>query len=365
VDPTSSSGGGIEKSLSLFRAVNVTITAFDQQPLFLGHFILSAATKLIFRLSGRRAQYVGWLLNLTAEQIAALGELGTGQCLTVFSDENSPGLFLQKFPKAPDMRHLSRAEIEELSLQSLQPWLEHVLAERVEPAKAPQAPKPPQLLDGLPLKVLQRIVGQPPETIEERCAALDIDRNQEYAARCELIKLGMLEDVETFGHHRQLSCLTEKGRTLAEQMGLRIHKCKSGPVHEWTLRTVERHLSRACPKARFLHKDSSLAGRQPDGFMMLPGPEGHRVAIQIVCSKNYEHECAALVDIASLNVVDLVLVFTAKAAYQKSLERALESTITDKTMMGKIRILPIEPCLKPDFDWGLFLEPLWPGGQKE
>jgi len=364
VEPTRS-GGGIEKFLSLLRAVNMSIFAFDQQPLFLGYFILSAATKLVFRLTGQGAKYAGWLLGLTAEQISALGELGTGQCLTVFSDENSPGLFLQEFPKAPDMRHLSRAEIDELSLQSLQPWLEHVVAERVEPAQEPQTPRPPQLLDGLPLKVFQRIVGQPPETIEERCAALDIDRNQEYAARCELIKLGMLEDVETFGHHRQLACLTEKGRTLAEQMGLRIHKCKSGPVHEWILRQVERHLSKACPKARFLHKDSNIAGRQPDGFMMLPGPEAHRVAIQIVCSKNYEHECAALVDIASLNVVDLVLVFTAKAAYQKSLEKALESAVTDKAILGKIRLLHIEPCLKSDFDWRLLLEPLSPGGQKD
>ncbi|MBM4048224.1 MAG: hypothetical protein FJ279_24235 [Planctomycetes bacterium] len=338
----------------------------DQQPAFLGQFALSAATKLIFRLSGMGAWYMGRLLNLSPDQVAGLRDLETGQCLTVFSDERCSAPFVQRFPIAPDVRHLSRAELEELSARSLEPWMTHVVPEPAAPQKTPKPEERPPLLEGLPLLVFKRIAGHGPETIEERCQALaGLDRNRDWAARQELQKLGLIQEADTFGHHRLLVHLSDKGRAFAQELGISCHKYKSGPVHEWVLNQVIRHLGRACPGVRFVRKDTHLADRQPDAILMLPGNQGYRIAIQVVCSPNYSRESQALVDIVSIREVDGALVFTAKAAHRKSLERALETATADQTISAKIRLFDIEPCLQPGFNWGSLLEPLWPRGQKE
>ena len=68
---------GIERFVFLLRAFSVSIVAFDQAPRTMGDFFLNASTKLIFHLSGRSAQDMGWLLNLNREQVNALRELPT------------------------------------------------------------------------------------------------------------------------------------------------------------------------------------------------------------------------------------------------------------------------------------------------
>ena len=362
-----SSSSGIERFLYLLRAMGISVMAFDQEPATLGRFVLSASTKLIFRVSGLAAQYLGWMLGFSREQIKALSELPTGTCIAVFSDDRLARPFTIQFPKAPDVRHLSMAEIDELSRRSLEPWMNRVIPEHVE---QPSAQSTPQNLDDLLTEdgfaVFKRIVEEPPETIDERYEALSLpSREDEGAARNENIKHGLLMPAdETGGNRYRFWVPTQKGVALAKRSEIKVYAYKSGPAHEWVLSKVEQGLNALDSQFEFRRGDSSLGNRQPDRLLLLPGDSGHRVVIQAVCSRNFQHEAQALLDMVALPTVALALVIASKTEYRKSLQKTLKAEAKARAegpaLLAKIRMTTVMTCLKPGFDWSPLLHPLWP-----
>ena len=362
-----SSGSGIERFLYLLRAVGISVMAFDQEPGTLGRFVLGASTKLIFRVSGLAAQYIGWMLGFSREQIKALSELPTGTCVAVFSDDRLSRPFTIQFPKAPDVRHLGMAQIDELSRRSLEPWMSRVIPEHVEQPSAQSTPQTVEdLLTENGFAIFKRIAEEPPETIDERWRALPLgSREEEGIARDESIRHGLLMPVdETAGNRYRFWVLTQKGVSLAKQLGIKVYAYKSGPAHEWTLVKVEETLNALDPDFEFRRGDSSLGNRQPDRLLLLPGASGHRVVIQAVCSRNFQHEAQALLDMVALPTVALGIAVASTTKHRTSLQRSLKAEAKaraeGKALLDKIRMTTVTECLKPGFDWTALLHPLWP-----
>jgi hypothetical protein len=312
-----------------------------------------------FCTSGSELRAAAELLGLRdPRQIDRVQGLGKGECIVSLTGDRCPVPLLIRIPLLEVNRsNLSREEREFFVTRSLEDQLPHVLPRFTgyiqEREDTERRERDPNRLSYAAWKAFTMIAEYPYETIEERCAALDMNRAEEETARKECLLKGYVCEAGSIGRGITFFQLTPKGLALAQQHYVRVHTFKSSVVHEALLRRVMRGISMAAPNTRWTKPQGATGSVQPDGYGLLSG--GRAICVQINCQNKHDYEIRRLMDLCAIEHVDLALLVvpTKKAAASVSL-------IIDKMWKPEVPrryvILSATECLEPDFDWVTLLE---------
>jgi len=203
------------------------------------------------------------------------------------------------------------------------------------------------------LLVIKRICEQPAESIEQRCRALQMDRASEFRARAKLDARGLIEKTEQSAEGKiRFFRPTGKGIDWARKRDIRIKKFKSGIVHEYILSQVEKRIGSAGSKWR-LQRNSSIArdqGLQPD--LLVLGPEGLRVIVEVCCS-NLTYDANNILIESAIPGIDRVIAVTPDKKTKDKLSDALRGKSQDVSDDSgtTVTLLDAGQCLADDFDW--------------
>lgn len=290
-------------------------------------------------------------LGLSAGQAAKLAELGPREVMVHYGGHPTP--FLCRIDELSFAEPPSGSELD----KAAQDFLDTVTWTEAEtPADVAGSAPSPQHYDGLTadaVRVFLRLAEGPPETTQDRCDALGMDRAQELRARQQLEAKGRIEQVGVTLGKLRFYTVTAKGRAWAknQQIKVRRYPYKSGPLHEYQLREVERAVGALDPSYR-LQRHSDIArehGLQPDSLLLMPG--GRRAIIEMCCT-DVPHVARNLLKEQKVPGVDLVLAVTPNRRLRAALSRAVDrSRPAGQPVGAPLVILDAGTCLAHDFDW--------------
>lgn len=345
------------------RKRGVGLVLCDQVPSQLPQPILAnLGCRVVMRLVNARCIWsLQSSMGLKRLQAEAISELEPRQAVVQYAMHPTPFLMevpALRFPEKPSASAL-RPGTE--ALLGVVRWTEY----RPESAEAAGAGQASALgagdLGGDPLLVMVRICETPAEPIEVRCNALGLDRSREFRARGELDSRGLIEEAsETVAGKIKFFQPTEKGLDWARRHKVKVKTFKSGLVHEYLLTRVERGIGGLGPKWR-LQRNSSIAreqGLQPD--MLVLGPEGRRVIVEVVCN-NLDYDAENIVAEAAIADLDGVLAVTPDKRTMDALERAIQKQAGEE-WPPTVSLVHAGQCLAPTFDWRAALTPAGASG---
>jgi len=335
------------------RKRGLSLVICDQVPGELPQPVLAnLACKVVMQLGTARSVWsLQTSMGLSREQADLLPALEKREAVVHYS------LYSRPFKiEVPHLEFPPKPSEDELRSQAQAFLAQSHWAEERSQAQREHAPKPAPAPDGLSsdaLLVFTRICEHAAETIDERCEALRMDRSRENRARGELDDRGLIIKEEQAMGQVVFFCLSEKGIAEANRLHLRIHKPKSGSVHEHILSQAERQMGALGPKWRF-QRTSSIGrdqGLQPD--LLVLAPDGRRLIVEIVCS-NVAYDARNVQAEAALPGVDRVIAITPDAKTLGSLNKALAKAAgSSPAPQGSASIITLfaAKCLDAEFDW--------------
>ena len=202
-------------------------------------------------------------------------------------------------------------------------------------------------------QLLERAVRREEESIEERCAALSMDRNREWRARKRLMEKGYLEEAGKIGGKEQYFQVLEKGEQWAKERGIPVPREKSKATHRILRKKTRQAVGSTDSRIKF-KRCSPINGVQPDDFALIPG--GERMAIQVSVKNHPRDEARALLKLAedpSLDWVLMVAVSKAKALQIKNalLREAEKRGEFTRELLKKIMLEDALEVMKGNFKW--------------
>lgn len=220
-------------------------------------------------------------------------------------------------------------------------------------------------------QVMERIILYPEELIEERAAALFMDRNREWRARNFIGKFGLLQLAGKVGKWEFFEP-TAKGLEWAKAREIERAAFKSGVMHEVIVRRVTRAIGKAIEGVKLL-RAGAINGVQPDIFLLLP--EGGRIPIQVSVKNTPGYEAKAILRLSGESFIERVLLIAINKKKAEQVSLALEGEVSsssrpivrslsppsEKTeklsliQLGKVFIGEAESFLREEFNWNIFL----------
>jgi len=255
----------LELLLTRGRALQISFIVVEQLPRAITPAArVSAHLAAVFCTGGTElrsaAEIVGLRDRREVEQIRSLGK---GECIVSLTGDRCPMPLRLRIPELKiNRKNLTRAERKFYVANSLTDQLPHVrprhasLVERPETAKKRE--RDPNRLSRNAWRVFVHIADFGYETIEERMAALNLNRGEEESARRECATKGYLREAGTIGRGIKFFELTPKSRDFAEKHSVPVRKFKSGLVHEALLYRVRLGISKGCPSVRWTSAPSTL-----------------------------------------------------------------------------------------------------------
>ena len=325
-----------------------------------GEILGNLGTVLVFELrhpdciaTARRA------LNLTYDQAAQLASLPERELVARSGVHPTPfrvrvdELTFPPPPAEADLEKRAQAFLEEVA------WTEDTVQEDQEqPAPSPEAP-PMAGLSADALAVYLRICARPDEVIPDRCQATGLDRARELNARHQLRAKGLITEMEEKLGKQKFYALSSKGVQLARDSSIQAkqYRYKSGALHEYTVRKLERGIGSLDTKFIF-QRNSPIAREhhlQPDTVLHMP--EGRRVIFE-VCIHNLGYEARNLMRERQVEGVDLVVAVTPSRRLRDALQRAVDRCRPNQAgrRLAPLHILDAGQALSPQFDWGTVLQ---------
>ena len=278
----------LELYLTRGRAVGICFIIVEQVPSEISRAArVSAHLVVVFCTSGTELHAAAQLLGLTQQrELEILQTLGKGECIVVLSGNRCPHPLRLQLPRpAFDQRNLTRKERKfhiDRSLKDLLPDVRPRYSGYItELRDVKDRERDPNRLSRPAWRVFVRIADRPYETIEERMAALTLDRAEEISARKECQAKGYLSSAGTVGQGVRFFQLTPKGDAFAQQHNVPIRRFKSGIVHEALLRRTMQALSKACPSLRWTSPAGATGAIQPDAYGV--SGTGNALCLQIHC----------------------------------------------------------------------------------
>ena len=311
-----------------------------------------------FCTNGTELRAAAELLGLRdIRQTERLQSLGKGECIVSLTGDRCPVPLLVRIPLLEiDRSNLTQQEREFFAARSLEDLLPHVrlrysgfIEERQEQVRRE---RDPNRLTMAAWRVFVRIADNV-EKIEDRMAALGMNRGEEEVARKECMDKGYVAKAGTFGQGIRFFELTPKGRAYAEAHNVPVRTFKSGVVHEAILQGVRRSLSKACPSIRWTTSAGVTGSTQPDAYGVFH--DGQAICIQIHCHNKIDYEVRKLMDLCAIEHVDMVLLVAptkkAIAAVSLAIDRMWKKEVPRRCVL-----LSATECLEADFDWMTLLE---------
>ena len=311
-----------------------------------------------FCTSGTELRAAAELLGLRdPRQMERLQSLGKGECIVSLTGDRCSVPLLVRIPLLEiDRSNLTQQERKFFAARSLEDLLPNVrpryasfIEERQEHVRRE---RDPNRLSMAAWRTFVRIAGNV-EEIEDRMAALGMNRGEEEVARKEGMAKGYVAEAGTFGRGIKFFELTPKGRAFAEAHNVPVRTFKSGVVHEAILQRVRRSLSKACPSIRWMASAGVTGSTQPDAYGVFH--DGRAICIQIHCHNKIDYEVRKLMDLCAIEHVDLVLLVAptkkAIAAMLLAIDRMWKKEVPRRCVL-----LSATECLANDFDWTTVLE---------
>ena len=341
------------------RKRGIALILCDQVPSGLPREILgNLGTRFVMRLVSAPCIWsVQSSMGLDRAQADAIAELEPRRAVVQYPLHARPFLVevpeLQ-FPGKPDPAELRRQATAVLAEVR---WTESAPTTVRTATPAASSAVRGEELSGDARLVLVRLCEHPAESIEQRCAALRIDRGCEFRARSELDSRGYIAKVEqAVGGKIKFFRPTDKGSAWAKARGVRVKQYKSGVVHEYLLSQVERCIGLMSSRWR-LQRNSSIArdeGLQPD--LLVLAPEGGRFIVE-VCCHNVGYDADNMLDEASITGIDKLVAVTPDKRTKVALENALRRRSTEERAVqgAPIEVFDAHECLGDRFDWSAVL----------
>ena len=315
---------------------------------------VSAHLIVAFNTAGPEIRTTAELLGFNSkDEVEELRTLGKGECIvSPPGDRCAIPLRLQFALPAIDRKNLTAQErIDHIArslkdlLPDTQPRFSGFIEQRQE---TKQRERDPNRLSIRAWKVFVRIAGYTDETIDERCAVLNLNKAEEGSARKESVGKGYLTRAGSLGQNITLFELTPKGRAFADQHNIPVRKYQSGLVHETILRRVMKGLSKACSQLKWTNPSGATGSIQPDAYGLLP--DGWAICVQVHFRNKLEYEVGKLMDLCRIDHVDMVLLV---AATKKATEAVMAEIAKSwrKDVPQRYQLISATECLKPDFDW--------------
>jgi hypothetical protein len=349
----------LELLLTRGRALSISFMIAEQVPSEISRAArVSPHLIVAFCTSGTEIRTTSELLGLrTRDEIDQLQSLGKGQCIVALTGDRCPHPLHIRFPLPEIDRSNLTGEEKRLhikrSLEDLLPSVRPRFTGFIEQRRdVRQRERDPNRLSTNAYKVFVRI-AQYPETIEERMAALGMNRGEEESARKECINKGYVAEAGGYGRGITLFELTDKGGGFADGNNIPVKKYKSGPAHEALVNRVRRAISRACPSVRWVAAAGATGSVQPDAYGLFHN--GHALCVQINCKNKLDNEIQSLNDLCRIDHLDFIfLVLPTKKA-----QVAAESVISGKwpqDVPRRYMLLSATECLEDNFDWVTIFE---------
>ena len=114
------------------------------------------------------------------------------------------------------------------------------------------------------------------------------------------------------------------------------------------LSAVEKAVGAVSPGIRFQRHGTTFNNRRPDSLILMPG--GQRIPIQICIDNKIELEARALVDLCQVPELDFVLSVCRNKRKLALMEKTLKK-LCGGSVPGKLVMVDVESCFRPDFDW--------------
>ena len=350
----------LELLLTRGRALGISFLEVEQVPSEISRAARTSVHLVAaFCSSGTELRAAADLLGLRdLRQIEKLQGLAKGECIVTLTGDRCPVPLLVRVPQvAFDRRNLTsgeRAAYTARSLVDLLPRVKPRYAGFTEESQATvRVEQDPNRLSPPAWRVFVRFADHPDETIEDRMAALDMNRGEEESARKESANKGYLVEAGTMGRGVKFFELTPKGRAYAEAHHVPVRTFKSGAVHEAILQHVRRALAKACPSVRWVAPSGATGSVQPDAYGLLR--DGHTICIQVHCHNKTEYEVQRLMDLCAIDHVELVLLVTPTKKAAEAVSLALTARWRSEVPQRYV-LLNATECCEPDFDWMGVLE---------
>jgi len=353
------------------RKYGMSMVIIDQIPSDLPTAVFgNLGMKIVFRLSDKPCiNAIEDSMGLDREQRKKIGELPRRRAIVQTSGNPEP--FLLEVPELPGSAMPTLDELNErikLSMEYYDYELEDINinlflfgGKRKDSENGEQ-----EAIGGDMLRVLVRICEAPYELIEERLAILNMDRAQEFRARQDLTKLGLIEKGEVLGSRWAVYIPTAKGVQWAEKAGFTVYRYKGSIAHEVMVKRVKGALENYSKDITVICEGEALgkSGVQPDMIVMVKDREGdtsRRVAVQLSYENKPDYEARRAFELCGIEQIDMVVLVAKNKKSSGSLERAVTrlnqgSLFEDRKHPAvPVRIIDFETCVKPDYDWSWIL----------
>jgi len=349
------------------RKFGMSMVIIDQVPSELPAAVFgNLGMKVAFRLTDPPCiSEISYSMGLDRDQKRRLGELPRRRALVQTAGNPEP--FLLEVPELPENVLSSPGEIEErikVSLESLDYSLEEIdVGVFLYGGRKKEEDKPDRgTIGGDRLMVFARISKAPYELIEERIEALGFDRAQEYRARQELVKLGMIEKGGVLGAKFIAYRPTLKGIEWAQNAGFEVYRYKGSLVHEIMVKKVKSALEGFSPDISVISEGEALGGTgiQPDMIVMAGGSGGdtsRRIAVQISYENKPGYEAQRAAGLSAIGQIDLVVIVAKNKKSCAAIENAVLK-LGQGSLFGSaahqaagIRIIDFDSCIRPGYEW--------------
>ncbi len=341
------------------RALRIGFLTAEQVPSEISRAArVSAHLVVAFCTNGTELRAAAELLGLRErEQVERLQSLGKGEAIVALTGDRCPVPILVRFPEPEiDRSNLTKAEREFYTARSLEDLQAKMLPRYTgfiqQRQETKRRERDPNRLSVNAWKVFVRVASGP-ETIDERCGVLRLNRGEEEAARRECANKGYLRDAGGYGQGIKLFELTPKGRDFAAEHNVPVRKYKSGVVHEALLERVKRGLSKHCPSVRWTSPRGATGDLQPDAYGVFQ--DGSTLWVEIHCRNKPQYEATKLQKVCTIDHVDIVLLVAPTKKDIAAIDLKLDKEWKEK--VAKCYFLySATDCLNDRFDWMEVLE---------
>jgi hypothetical protein len=345
----------LELLLTRARALRITPIVVEQIPSVITRAARVAAyLVVVFCTAGAELRAAAELLGITdRRQIEQLRHLRRGECVvSVPGDRLSnptrlivPNVLINRRNLSiKERRHYVQRSLADLRA-GFRPRHRGFIEQYIE---VRQRERDPNRLSKPAWRVFVTICGKPDQTIEERCAALGIERSEEEAGRRECKNKGYLAEAGTLGKSMKFFKPSPKGISYANVHNVPIRHFKSSVPHEFMLNRTKESIERVYPDIRWISRSGATGSVQADGYGVLP--DGLTVCVQIHYHNKLNYEINRLMDLCSIDPVDRVLFIAPTKKAITAAKKAISKSWKDG-VPRRYSLISANQCLNRDFDW--------------